>query len=50
VVEEGQRFLRVGDRVHRENWIYRVRGPERSLLAHNLAPVLYEVDPALISS
>ena len=48
VVEDGRRFLQTEGRIYRENWIYRIRGEHRELLAHNLSPVLYEVDPALV--
>ena len=50
VVEEGSRFINWKGAVRRENLIYRVRGGERSLLAHNLSPVLYEVDPARVEA
>jgi vancomycin resistance protein VanW len=55
VREEGHRFFRRRGRIFRENWLYRVKvdratGAESAveLLTHNVFPVMYEPDPAVI--
>lgn len=56
VREEDHRFFRDGARVYRENRLYQVAIDRRTgkevssrLIAHNVFPVLYEVEPALLS-
>lgn len=56
VRERGHRFLTVGGRLHRENWLYRRRVDrhtgavlETTLIAHNLCPVLYEPAPEILA-
>lgn len=56
VKESGHRFLKVGGRLHRENWLHRQRVDrhtgdvlETTLIAHNLCPVLYEPPPDVLA-
>lgn len=56
VRESGHRFLMVDGRLCRENWLHRQRVDRRTgkvidstLIAHNLSPVLYEVDPQTLA-
>lgn len=55
VREEDHRFFRDQGRVHRENRLYQVAVDRRTgaevssrLIRHNIFPVLYEVEPALV--